>query len=78
MSKPSWAIRRKVIWSSIIGGFMMIALGAIGLFQDKVTGELITGGVALVTLVASAYVGFATVDDKWHHMPEMENPDGED
>lgn len=78
MVKPSWAIRRKVIWSSIIGGFTMIALGAIGLFQDKVTGELITGGVALVTLVASAYVGFATVDDKWHHKPEMENPDGED
>ena len=78
MVKPSWAIRRKVIWSSIIGGFGMIVLGAIGLFQDKVTGELITGGVALVTLVASAYVGFATVDDKWHHTPEMENPDGED
>ena len=78
MVKPSWEIRRKVIWSSIIGGFGMIALGAIGLFQDKVTGELITGGVALVTLVASAYVGFATVDDKWHHTPEMENPDGED
>lgn len=78
MVKPSWAIRRKVIWSSIIGGFAMITLGAIGLFQDKVTGELITGGVALVTLVASAYVGFATVDDKWHHTPEMENPDGED
>lgn len=76
MSKPSWRIRRKVIWSSIVGGFSMIALGAIGLFQDKMTGELITGGVALVTLVASAYIGFGTVDDKWHHKTDMENPDG--
>lgn len=76
MSKPSWRIRRKVIWSSIVGGFAMIALGAIGLFQDKMTGELITGGVALVTLVASAYIGFGTVDDKWHHKADMENPDG--
>ena len=73
MSKPSWAVRRKVIWSSIIGGFAMIALGAYGLFIDKVTGELIVGGVALVSLVASAYVGFATVDDKWHHRNEEEN-----
>lgn len=76
MSKPSWRIRRKVIWSSVVGGFAMIGLGAIGLFQDKMTGELITGGVALVTLVASAYIGFGTVDDKWHHKADMENPDG--
>lgn len=76
MSKPSWRIRRRVIWSSIIGGFSMVGLGALGLFQDKMTGELITGGVALITLVASAYIGFGTVDDKWHHTPEMENQDG--
>ena len=74
--KPSWAIRRKVIWSSLTGGFAMNALGALGLFQDKVTGELITGGVALVTLVASAYIGFATVDDKWHHTTDMKEIDG--
>lgn len=72
MSKPSWVVRRKVIWSSIVGGFAMIAVGAYGLFIDKVTGELIVGGVALVSLVASAYVGFATVDDKWHHKTEEE------
>jgi len=76
VSKPSWAIRRKVIWSSILGGFGMIALGGVGLFQDKMTGELVVGGVALVSLVASAYLGFATVDDKWHHKNDMENPDG--
>lgn len=75
MSKPSWQIRRKVIWSSIVGGFSMIALGGVGLFQDKMTGELVVGGVALVSLVASAYLGFATVDDKWHH--KGDNPDGE-
>ena len=76
MSKPSWAIRRKVIWSSIIGGFAMVAIGAIGLFNDKMTGELVIAGTSLITLVASAYVGFATVDDKWHHREGMENSDG--
>jgi len=76
VSKPSWAIRRKVIWSSIIGGFAMVGIGAIGLFNDKMTGELVIAGTSLITLVASAYVGFATVDDKWHHKDEMENHDG--
>lgn len=54
----------------------MVGLGALGLFQDKMTGELVAGGVALITLVASAYIGFGTVDDKWHHTPDMGNPDG--
>ena len=54
----------------------MIAIGGLGLFQDKMTGELVVGGVALVSLVASAYVGFATVDDKWHHTNQMEDSDG--
>jgi hypothetical protein len=76
MTKPSWTIRRKVIWSSIIGGFAMVGIGAVGLFNDKMTGELVIAGTSLITLVASAYVGFATVDDKWHHKDEMENPDG--
>lgn len=76
MSKPSWRIRRKVIWSSIVGGFAMIALGALGLFQDKMTGELVVGGVALVSLVASAYLGFATYDDKIHHKSDVEDIDG--
>lgn len=76
MSKPSWRIRRKVIWSSIVGGFAMIGLGALGLFQDKMTGELVVGGVALVSLVASAYLGFATYDDKIHHKSDVEDIDG--
>lgn len=67
MTKPSWTIRRRVIWSSISAGFGMILFGSVGLFQDKMTGEMITGGVALVTLVASAYIGFGTLDDKYHH-----------
>ena len=76
MSKPSWAIRRKVIWSSIVGGFAMVGIGAVGLFYDKMTGDLVMGGTSLITLVASAYVGFATVDDKWHHKEGMEDSDG--
>lgn len=54
----------------------MVGVGAVGLFNDKMTGELVIAGTSLITLVASAYVGFATVDDKWHHKDEMEGSDG--
>lgn len=76
MTGPSWKIRRKVIFLSVFTGILMIVAGGVGLFQDRMTGELVAGGVALVTLVASAYVGFATVDDKWH-FKDGGNPDGE-
>ena len=75
---PSWKVRRKVIFLSVFTGVGMIITGGIGLFQDRVTGELITGGVALVSIVVTAYASMATLDDKWHFKPEEEgeNPDG--
>jgi len=63
--KQSWRIRRRLIHMAVVGGFGMIVVGGIGLFQDRFTGELVYGGVTLVTAVISAYTGFATFDDKW-------------
>lgn len=60
-----WKIRRTLIFSSVIFGAIMIVAGAIGLFGDKFTGELVYGGVAIITGAISAYAGFATYDDKW-------------
>jgi lipoprotein signal peptidase len=77
---PSWKVRRKVIFLSVFTGVGMIIAGAVGLFQDRVTGELVAGGVALVSIVVTAYASMATLDDKWHFKPdeeyERENPDG--
>lgn len=50
----------------------MIVAGAIGLFQDRFTGELVYGGVTLISAVISAYVTMGTFDDRW----QKENPDG--
>jgi len=59
-----WKIRRKLIYSGVILGALMIISGGIGLFGDKFTGELVYGGVTLITAIVSAYSGFATWDDK--------------
>ena len=76
MTKPNdrWKIRRKLIFGAVFFGAGMIIAGGIGLFGDKFTGELVYGGVAIITGAISAYAGFATYDDKWH--PTGEESDG--
>jgi hypothetical protein len=34
--------------------------------SEEVARELIVGGVALITIILTAYTAFATLDDKWH------------
>lgn len=62
-----WKLRRLLIFGAVIFGALMILAGGIGLFGDKFTGELVYGGVAIITGAISAYAGFATYDDKWQH-----------
>ena len=55
--------------------------GAFGLFADKFTGELVYGGVTLISGVVAFYQAMATLDDKWqgNMVPPGDdevNPDG--
>jgi hypothetical protein len=61
-----WLVRRRLIFAAVGFGALMIIAGGIGLFGDKFTGELVYGGVTIITGAISAYAGFATYDDKWH------------
>ena len=88
MSKQNdrWRIRRRLIVIIVVFGLTMIVAGAIGLFQDRFTGELVFGGVTLVSAVLTAYSTMATFDDKWQGVAPAEqgvapaegeeNPDG--
>jgi hypothetical protein len=54
-------------------GAVMITLGALAVWGDRMgAAELITGGVALITLVLGSYIGGAVADD---HL-QRRNPDG--
>lgn len=76
-AQQRWRIRRRLTIGVVLFGALMIVTGAIGLFGDKFTGELVYGGVTLISAVLTAYSTMATFDDKWHpEMPEGENPDG--
>lgn len=67
-----WKVRRTLVIGAVGFGCLMIVVGGIGLFGDKFTGELVYGGVTIITASLSAYTGFAAYDDKW----SGENPDG--
>lgn len=72
MSKPSWKHRRRYILASFVLGAIML----IGSTVAALTGngnsisELVTGGVALITIILTSYVFAAVWEDKTLHKGE--------
>jgi len=75
MSKPSWKIRRRYIFASFALGVAMIVSAIIAVWQDRLGGDLVTGGVALITLILTSYIFGAAWEDRAQANNE-ENPDG--
>jgi uncharacterized membrane protein len=61
---PSWKHRRRLIYGAYFLGAVMILFG-LGTFwsNSQVSVEAIVAGAALITLVVSAYIGGATIED---------------
>ena len=78
MSKPSWKNRRRYILVSFVIGAIML----LGSTVSALTGngsdvsDLVTGGVALITLILTSYIFGAVWEDKSLHNSKEENPDG--
>jgi hypothetical protein len=73
-SNPNWRIRRRYIFAAFALGFGMIASSVVAVWQDKLgAGDLITGGVALISLILTSYIFGAAWEDK---SKKEENPDG--
>jgi predicted signal transduction protein with EAL and GGDEF domain len=61
---PSWKHRRRLIYGTVILAGAMIVFAALTWRSDtQVAGQLIVGGVSLLSIVLTAYVGFATYED---------------
>jgi hypothetical protein len=60
----SWKHRRRLIYLSFALSAFMILFGAITYEADSsVSRELIIGGVALISIILTAYTAFATYED---------------
>jgi len=76
-ANPNWKIRRRYVGGSWLIGATMIALGSLMVWGDKMAaGDLITGGVALITLVVGSYIGGAVADDHLQKKGDFSGDDG--
>jgi len=72
MSNPKWKIRRRYIFAGFALGVGMVVSSIVAVWQDRLgAGDLITGGVALISLILTSYIFGAAYDDK-----KVENTDG--
>lgn len=63
-SGPSWHFRRKLIFGSYRIGVVMIAFGMITFPWDReVSVQMVVGGVALISIILTAYTASATFED---------------
>jgi hypothetical protein len=63
-SGPSWKYRRKLIYGGYRLGFVMIIFGMGTFFLDReVSVQLVIGGVALISIILTAYTASATFED---------------
>ena len=75
-ANPNWRIRRRYILAAYALGIAMIVSAVVAIWQDKLgAGDLVTGGVALITLILTSYIFGAAWEDRSKTMKE-ENPDG--
>lgn len=79
MNRPSWKNRRRYILASfLIGAFMLIGstlVAMLGIMSD--VSDLVTGGVALISLILTSYIFGAVWEDRSLHNSEKgENADG--
>jgi uncharacterized membrane-anchored protein len=61
---PSWKHRRRLIYGAYSLGAIMIIFGLSTFWSNsQVSVEAIIAGSALITLIVSAYIGGATIED---------------
>lgn len=72
MSGARWKIRRRYIFAAFALGTGMVVSSIVAVWQDRLgAGDLITGGVALISLILTSYIFGAAYDDK-----RVEDTDG--
>jgi hypothetical protein len=71
---PSWNFRRKLIFGSYRVGVVMIVFGMFTFIWDRqVSVQLVIGGVALISIILTAYTASATFEDVKLYKPQQED-----
>lgn len=73
---PPWKHRRRLIYFTVFLAAAMIVFAAVTFRSDtNVAGQLIVGGVSLLSITLTAYTAFATLEDVrlWGSQKEEED-----
>lgn len=78
---PSWKHRRRLIYISFYLGVGMIVFAGLSIVFDSWVGaQMVIGGVSLISIILTAYTGFAAYEDvqiRRHQPPSYDrNSDG--
>lgn len=68
-SNPAWKHRRRIIYATVTVALAMLLVGGLDWTDRQVSTQLVIGAVTLLSIVITAYTGFATLDDHWNKEP---------
>jgi len=78
-SNPDWRHRRRIIYTTVIVALLMLVVGGLDWTDRQVSSQLVIGAVTLLSIITTAYTGFATLDDHWqradHEPSDFDSPD---
>ena len=64
-SNPGWRHRRRIIYTTVVVALSMLIVGGLDWTDRQVSSQLVIGAVTLLSIIITAYTGFATLDDHW-------------
>jgi hypothetical protein len=64
-SNPGWRHRRRIIYTTVGVALTMLVVGGLDWTDRQVSSQLVIGAVTLLSIIITAYTGFATLDDHW-------------
>jgi len=64
-SNPDWRHRRRIIYTTVGVALAMLVVGGLDWTDRAVSSQLVIGAVTLLSIIITAYTGFATLDDHW-------------
>lgn len=74
MALPSWKHRRRLVYGTYALSVLMVLAGIVAFRSDfQVAVQLIVSGAAMLTVILSAYIGGAVIDDRNHFRADWED-----
>lgn len=73
LAKPSWKLRRRAVFASMVFGMLIVAYVAFKWEDLSIASTLALGGFSLIGAVVAAYIGGAAYEDVRTYQTDSES-----